>query len=290
MTGRLPAAALLLLPRLAGSAEPRASDEATTPEVTPAPTQPPPPVEDTPADEETPAERRRRLRKEGPPEGTPPKRQADFLRRDTELRFRFGFNGYTPGPFSLFTAFVGWQEVGLTVDHGTFSWRDFTIGLGADAHYGGAWLLGTITQPIANYDDWRFRWAMWEAGGSLRTTFHWTRLRGVDPYLFGALGAGLLHLDARVLDWPLDTARAFETPYLRLEAGGGLSWLVAKDKIVVGVEARYLVTVQTRVQDRLDMSYTPTGESEPQTATFSMFPQHKPPKGFSWVVSVGFRF
>ena len=211
--------------------------------------------------------------------------EADFLRGDTDLRVRFGFNGYTPGPFSLFTAFAGWQEFGIVLDHGVANWRSFTIGVGGDAHYGQAWLLGALTQQVANYDDLQFRWNMWEAGGNLRTTFHWTDLRGVDPYLFGAVGAGVFHLDARVKDWPRPTMARIDNPYLRIEAGGGLLWRIPKaTRFFVGAEARYLVTVQIDPQSSLDLRY------DAQSATFDLFPQHKPPKGFSWIASVGVRF
>lgn len=229
---------------------------------------------------------------EKPPEPPKPERkppptrlEADFLRGDTDLRVRFGFNGYTPGPFSLFTAFAGWQEFGIVLDHGVANWRSFTIGVGGDAHYGQAWLLGALTQQVANYDDLQFRWNMWEAGGNLRTTFHWTDLRGVDPYLFGAVGAGVFHLDARVKDWPRPAMQRIDNPYLRIEAGGGLLWRIPKaTRFFVGAEARYLVTVQIDPQSSLDLTY------DGQSATFDLFPQHKPPKGFSWIASVGVRF
>jgi hypothetical protein len=238
------------------------------------------PVEPAPAPPPEPAPQEENARKPWTP-----RPQADFLKRHTDIRLRLGFNGYTPGPFSLFTAFAGWQELGLVVEHGAASWRGFTIGVGAEAHYGQAWLLGALTQRIANYDDYQFRWKMWDAAGSARVAFHWTELRGVDPYLLGAVGAGLFHLDSRVRDWPLDTMERVNNPYLRIEAGGGLLWWIpGSSRFIVGAEARYLVTVQIDPRRALDMSW------QGEQATFALFPQHKPPKGFSWVASVGVRF
>ncbi len=248
-----------------------------------------PPSADAPPDEplktvreqrqEERAERRRSLF-----EGPNRKPEADFLRRDTELRVRLAFNGSTPGPFSLFTSLTGWNELSLSVDHGVASWRDFTIGIGAVAWYDQALLLGALSQPVANYDEWQFRWSMWEAGGSVRATAHWTRLQGVDPYLLVGLGAGLFHLDARVRGWPVDTRQIVERPYLRVEAGGGLNWRMGRSNFFVGVELRYLISSQIRAAKQVDLTH------QGETATFLFFPQHKPPKGFCWVIGAGVRF
>jgi hypothetical protein len=225
------------------------------------------------------AERRRDLF-----EGPNRKPEADFLRRDTELRVRLAFNGSTPGPFSLFTSLTGWNELSLSVDHGVASWRDFTVGVGVVAWYDQALLLGALSQPVANYDEWQFRWSMWEAGGAVRATAHWTRLQGVDPYLLLGLGAGLFHLDARVRGWPVDTRQIVERPYLRVEAGGGLNWRMGRSKFFVGVELRYLISSQIRAAKQVDLTH------QGETATFLFFPQHKPPKGFCWVIGAGVRF
>jgi hypothetical protein len=213
------------------------------------------------------------------------RREADFLRGDTELTVRLGFNGYTPGPFSLFTSFAGWQELAVAMDHGVSNWKDFTVGVGFEAHYGQAALLAALSQPIANYDDTEFRWSMTDAGGALRGTMHWTKLRGVDPWLMAGLGAGFFHLDTRVRDWPQSAAGELGSAYVRVEAGGGLTWLLGKgDRFVIGAEARYLITVQTNPARQVVMRH------DEELAVFSLFPQHKPPKGFSWVFRAGVRF
>jgi hypothetical protein len=125
---------------------------------------------------------------------------------------------------------------------------------------------------------------MWEAGGAVRATAHWTRLQGVDPYLLLGLGAGLFHLDARVRGWPVDTRQIVERPYLRVEAGGGLNWRMGRSKFFVGVELRYLISSQIRAAKQVDLTH------QGETATFLFFPQHKPPKGFCWVIGAGVRF
>lgn len=209
--------------------------------------------------------------------------EADFLKGDTDLKLRLAFNGYTPGPFSVLTAFAGWQEGSLTLDHGIANWKGFTVGFGFEGHYGQAFLLGALTQPIANYDDYTFRWRMWETGGTLRSTMHWTALQSVDPYLFVGAGAGFFHLDARVRSWPAGSERKIENPYLRIELGGGLIWRIPDSPFLIGGELRYLITSQFGAVR--DLAFRRGDE----TAVFSLFPQHKPPKGFSWIVHLGIR-
>lgn len=231
---------------------------------------------------------RRQERRRALFEGPNKKPEADFLRRDTELRVRLAFNGYTPGPFSLFTSLTGWNELSLVVDHGVASWRGFTIGVGASAWYDQAALLGALTQPVANYEPYRFRWRMFETGGALRATAHWTALQGVDPYLAVALGAGLFHLDAGVRGWPREADDAtpyavVERPYLRAELGGGLNWRLGRSRFFVGLELRYLITSQIRPERQIDLTW------QGEQASFLLFPQHKPPKGFAWVVGLGVR-
>lgn len=214
-----------------------------------------------------------------------PQREADFLRTHTDLKLRLAFNGYTPGPFSLVTSLAGWNELSLTLDSGIANWRDFTVGFGGTLHYGQALILGAITQPIANYDETQFRWSMWETGGTLRGTLHYNALQSVDPYLMIGAGAGNFHLEARVRDWPLATQQRRNIPYLRIEVGAGLSTYLRRSNWVIGGELRYLVSTQFGAEQDLLISH-PDGS----TATFSLFPQHKPPKGFSWMAHVGYRF
>jgi opacity protein-like surface antigen len=213
-----------------------------------------------------------------------PQREVDFLRKHTDVKVRLAFNGYTPGPFSLLTSLAGWNELSISVDHGVANWKDFTIGVGGTLHYGQALILGSLTQPIANYDDFRFRWSMWETGGTLRGTMHYNALQALDPYFVVGVGAGNLHLQARVRDWPRTQEQFKNIPYLRIEVGAGLNGWLPNGRWVIGVELRYLISSQFGPIKQLDLLY------EDQTATFSLYPQHTPPKGFSWVGQVGYRF
>lgn len=213
-----------------------------------------------------------------------PPPEADLLRKQVDLRARLGFNGYTPGPFSLFTAFAGWNELGVGIDVGAITWRGFTIGFGGEAHYGQPWVLTALIQRVSNYDDRSFRWQMWEAGGTFRTTMHATALQSVDPYLFVGVGASAFHIQATERSWPRVDPAAATTPTLRIEAGGGLNIPIRQGPWFVGGELRYLITSQIGAPDRLVL------RNGDQTAIFAFAPQHKPPKGFSWVIHVGYRF
>ncbi len=211
-------------------------------------------------------------------------KEADFLRTETEITFRLGFNGTAPGVFSLFTALAGWNELGIGVEGGVATWRDFTIALGVEGHYGGAWVPAALTQPVSDTERVRFRWSAWEAGGALRVAFHYTRLFSVDPWVGGALGASAFQLRVRVAEPEGPEPQSFILPTFRAELAGGINVPLERG-LVVGVELRYLITsLLTRVE-RLRF-----GLPDDTVETFVLYPQHRPPKGFSWVVRVGYRF
>lgn len=308
MSGPPPArriAALTLALALGGPAAAQDPEDPAGPTEAPGPEAPPPdaplPDDEAPAppppddgagvasDAEAPSDpqaaRRaaRKARREARWEGRVPPPEADFLRTDVELKLRVAFNGYLPGPFSLFTAFAGWNEFSLAADAGVATWRDFTFAVGGSAHIGQGGILGVLTQPIANYDDYRFRWSMWDAGGSLRGSMHYTRLASVDPYLVVDLGAGAFGLTSRVREWPTIDPQQLTRPYLRIGAGGGLSFRLS-ERWVVGGELRYLITSQFGRVGQLEF------RRDEEEAVFVLFPQHRPPKGFSWVIHVGYRF
>jgi opacity protein-like surface antigen len=273
-----------------GTTAPSVEETAPPPEDPPADPAPPTeePPEEPPTDKPplTAAEQRRKEREAHRAWiRSLPQREADFLSTHTDLKVRLAFNGYTPGPFSIVTSLAGWNELSLTLDRGVASWRDFTIGFGGALHYGQALILGSLTQPIANYDEVQFRWSMWEAGGTLRATMHYTRLQSVDPYLMVGAGAGNFHLEARVRDWPLTTQERRNIPYLRVEVGAGLSTWLGRSRWIIGGELRYIVSSQFGAEKELLLSH-----DDGSTETFSLFPAHKPPKGFSWIAHVGYRF
>lgn len=210
--------------------------------------------------------------------------EADFLRTHRQINARIAFNGTSPGPFSVVTALAGWNEFGVALEGGVATWRDFTIALGIEGHYGAAWVPAVLSQRVADTDDARFRWSAWEAGGSLRVAFHFTRLFSVDPWLGGAMGAAAFRMNVRVADPAGVAAQRFTVPYLRGELAGGLN-VPLQGGFVIGGEIRYLLTGMVPPVDRLRFVLP-----DDDVATFALFPQHRPPKGFSWVFTVGYRF
>lgn len=244
-----------------------------------------PEVPQVPAEDEAPSKRDlRRAARQARWEQAALPPEADFFVGHTELTFRLAFNGTDPGPFSLLTALSGWNELGLVVDHGVASWRDFTVGIGAETHVAYALLLGAFAGGVADYDDEHFGWQMWDAGGSLRVTMHFTRLASVDPYLVAALGAGAWHVDAQHLTTPPSSVQGITDPYLRVALGGGLTWRLAGGPWVIGTELRYLLTTRFGSTERFLF------EASDDLAVFAFAPIHRPPKGFSWSLRLGYRF
>lgn len=212
-----------------------------------------------------------------------PPAEADLLARDVELGVRLAFNDYRPGPFSLFTSLAGWNELALTLDVGAFAWRDFTFSFGGDIHYGGSWILSALTQRIANYDNYDFRWSMWESGATFRASMHYTALSSVDPYLFVGAGGAAFSLRVSERAWPQVPPETVLRGTLRFELGGGVA-IPVKSDWRVAIDLRYLITSQINPVEALVLT---NGDEE---ATFTFFPQHKPPKGFSWGLRFSRRF
>lgn len=215
--------------------------------------------------------------------GRRPPPEADFFRGDTEIKLRLAFNGTSPNPFTVLTALAGWNELSLSVDVGVASWRNFTLGVGGELHHGQSLILGAITAPVANYDDVRFGWSESETGAALRFTAHTTVLSSVDPYLMVALGGAAFRIEANVIGAGIAPAE-HTSGYLRFEAGGGLTWRLGTKGWVVGVELRYLLTADLDPIDRF--LFVDDGD----LVVFRFAEQHRPPKGFSWVVHAGYRF
>ncbi len=240
---------------------------------------------------------------------------ATFYKGDVHLLAHLAFNGYNPGPFSLFTSLVGWQEFGLTLDVGAMNWKMFTIGFGGTVYYSQAWFLQATIPGISDYADanapegvYNFKWSQWQAGGTFRTTFHLNTFQSVDPYLFAGLGVDNYHLQTRVKSkdptnpWPDPASREVpggerwnphlhNTPALRIEVGAGLQGLL-KGRWILGGELRYLISSQFQPVNKLTVqNYDPATDAlTGQEATFTLFSQHKPAKGFSWVFHAGIRF
>jgi hypothetical protein len=216
-------------------------------------------------------------------QGRAPPPEADFRIGDVEVDLRLGFNGTSPNPFTLLTALAGWNELALSVDCGVAAFRDFTIGVGGEIHHGQSLVLGAVSAPIANYDDYQFRWAMSASGATVRVTAHDTSLQGIDPYLFAAVGASAFRIEAGLVGTDVPP-RDHVSAAVRLEVGGGLRWRIGVKGWIVGLELRYLFTADTSPVDRFLF------DDDGASAVFAFADLHQPPKGFSWVVHAGYRF
>lgn len=220
--------------------------------------------------------------------GTMLPQEADFLRTHVDARLRLGFNGTSASPFSILTALSGWNEIGLQIDAGGFAFRGFTVSFGGTLQIGLSPVLGALLANIANYDDVVFRWSMFETAAVARVAFHLTTLQSMDPYLFAGLGAGAFQISAGVAGSSAPE-EVHTSGQFRIEVGGGLNIPLRpprklRTRWYVGVELRYLLTVQTDPRDRFVFD---VGD---RRVVFDFAPEHAPPRGFSWVVGAGYRF
>lgn len=225
---------------------------------------------------------------EAPAEAPPPDpfpREADFVKGHVEVRVQLGFDGYRPGPFSLFASFVGWNEFGLSVEYGAIQpCADCTFGLGLELYYARPFLLEVISRPISNTDDHDFIWQMHDRGGSLKPTFHYTGLASIDPYAFALVGPTAFTFKARVKGTEREDLGSYTTAGLRIGLGVGLSAPVWK-RLVVGGELRYLASFQFDRRNSLTLL-----DEDGDEVTFLLNAIHRPPSGFSWVLHAGWRF
>lgn len=227
------------------------------------------------------------LSEAAPAPAVPPALDADFSPGVNELRARIGFNGFRPGPFSILAAFVGWNEFGVSYDRSlVVPFPEFTFGIGAEAWYAQPLVLQLTSRGVSDTEIADFAWSMHDRGLAARGTFHWTALSSVDPYFFGLVGVSATSLKVReageteVVRW--------DTPTLRLGGGAGITVPLSprpEGRWVVGAEFRYLGGIALTRRPVLEVPLAAGG-----VAPFVPDAIHRPPIGFSWVISGGWRF
>ncbi len=213
---------------------------------------------------------------------------AALMPGDVEVKLRLGFSGFSAGPLSILGSFVGWWELQGCVDVGVLHLSPFTLGVGGEAWYSRLWLLEALSESLLGFvmqDDEAVDWRAVNWGAAGRATFHYTGVRSTDLYLLGLLGPSSHALDAymEVADYLLEGRAA--SAGLKGGVGAGASF-VSERGLVSGVELRYLLGYRFKRDQSLVLT-DPDGEEQ---ETYQMKGAQKPPRGFSWVFHLGWRF
>lgn len=235
-----------------------------------------------PADPATPAPAKK--------EGWKPKvrTEADFLPGDVDLKARIGFNGSRWDPLSLFISLpLGWLEFNITVDFAVAEVKQWTFAIGFDGYYSRPWFLELLSRGASNTEEVKFQWQMHDRGGTFRATAHYTGLSSFNPYLLVQGGASLFTLSVAPEQDAVISREYYHSPALRIGVGGGVSTLLTKMNLVVGLELRYLISAVFQRPTAILVDH-PFEDGEKERFELRSF--HQPSHGFSWIIHFGYRF
>jgi len=214
----------------------------------------------------------------------PGEEPSDFDQGDLELKVRLGFTGNSLFPQTILTAFFNWFELQGTVDYGVYQREYLTLGVGAEAWIGRPWIPEAISN-LESGSGQALDWRSTTRGIAFRGTAHYTWLSSFDPYAVVLVGPTLDTVFARRTD--RDDARGRRTSGgLRLGGGGGIN-IVSEDRVMGGLELRYLVATRFKSGEGVPIESTVDGST---IDTFDVGRAQRPPRGFSWVAFVGVRF
>lgn len=207
---------------------------------------------------------------------------SDFNVGDLDVKVQLGFAGNSLGPQTLITSFFNWFELQLSADLGVIEHETVTLGLGVETWLGRPWIPETVADMTSTEGrplDWRAA----TRGVVLRSTLHYTGLSSLDPYVSLILGPSFDVV--RVWDRPEGSTGKFTSTGLRMGVGGGLN-VVTSDRIVAGVELRYMASPRFRTGQAIPIM----DSSHEAIDSFNIGRAQRAPRGFSWIGSVGLRF
>ena len=211
----------------------------------------------------------------------PGQEPSDFNAGDWDLKVRLGFAGNGYGPQTIVTAFFNWFELQLCAETGLLEIEYLSLGLGVEAWIGRPWIPEVITSLESDGGS-ELNWRATSRGVAARFTAHYTWLSSFDPYLVAIVGptSDMVRVERRDRD-AIGKHHSFG---MRLGLGGGIH-VVTTDRILLGGELRYLIGTRfTRGQD------VPIVTDGGMTLdTFDVERAQRPPRGLSWVATVGVR-
>jgi len=212
---------------------------------------------------------------------------AAFHPGDLEFKLRTAFNGFGAGPLSLLLSVVGWNELQLCADFGVVEVADLTLGVGVEAFYSRPWLLELLSEGLVDLlspDEVGFDWRAQDYGAAARGTLHYAGMDTLDFYGLFLAGPRVFTLDVSLEDEATAASGSYRTGGLKFGVGGGVN-AVARSGLMGGVELRYLFGFRFREAQ----SVTLTDSEGTETEVFEMTGYTRPPRGFSWVLYLGYR-
>lgn len=218
---------------------------------------------------------------------------AEFRPGDLDLCVEVGFTGTSLSAWSLLTSFFGWSQIAGKVDFGTVRLEPVTLGLGAEAYYSRPWFAELLFEGLVNLTSdvhgGTIDLDVYNAGVLGRGTLHVAGgsvgLGSADPYAVALLGPTMGRVD---LHWEGQgvTGGGSENGYgITGGAGGGINF-VADSGLMASVELRYLLGLGYRNVSSITVT-TDEGETLFEYAESSY---QSPMQGFSWALSLGYRF
>lgn len=207
---------------------------------------------------------------------------TDFDVGDLDIKLQLGFAGNSLGPQTLITSFFNWFEIQLSADLGVIQHESVTLGVGLEAWIGRPWIpesVAALSSEAQRGLDWRAA----TRGVVFRSTLHYTGLSALDPYASVILGPSFDVV--RAWDRPVGASGHFTSTGIRFGVGAGLN-VVSKDRIVGGVELRYMASPRFRRGEDLPLV---DGEGE-VVDSFTIGRAQRAPRGFTWIGSIGLRF
>ena len=212
----------------------------------------------------------------------PGEETSDFNTGDVEVKIRLGFGGNSYFPQTLITSFFNWFELQACLDVGVWEREYLTVGLGAEMWLGRPWIPEAVS-PLTSQAEAELDWRATTRGIGFRATAHYTWLSSFDPYAVVIVGPTLDTVFAQRTD--RDAVGRVTSGGLRLGGGGGVN-IVSEDRVMGGLELRYLVA--TRFRSGVDVPIdAPDGSTIDR---YDITRSQRPPRGFSWVAFVGVRF
>lgn len=211
----------------------------------------------------------------------PGEEPSDFNVGDWDLKVRLGFAGNGYGPQTFVTAFFNWFELQLCAETGLFEVEYLSLGLGVEAWIGRPWIPEVVTS-LDSDGGAELDWRATTRGAAGRLTAHYTWLSSFDPYAVVLVGPTSDVVRAERAD--RDAIGRHHSFGLRVGVGGGIH-VVTSDRVLLGGELRYLIGTRfTRGQD------VPIEDGSGLAIdTFDVSRAQRPPRGLSWVATIGVR-
>ncbi len=218
---------------------------------------------------------------------------AVFKMGALDLRLHSSFNSSSMSPLGIITSIVGWNELAAGVDFGILGAGGYVVGIGAEAYYDRPWLAELLFEGLwdLSYGSYGgdFDVDVWNTGLLGRGTFHLNGadfgMKSVDPYALGLLGPTYSFFKVQWTDEQGASSRG-EVVSAGMRGGAGIGAnFVSAGGVFASLELRYLLAFNFSSQASIDVK-------DQQGETLLVYEDNtyqQPPRGFSWVVSLGYR-